>query len=69
MINALHLDGHGPRSQRFPMKVVGPKKSQFIKVSQFIQALDLVHFNDYEMTLDADLTHESPITVVVMILE
>ena len=56
MINTLHLDGHGPRSQRFPMKVVGPKASRFIKVSLFIQALDLVHFDDYEIILDADLT-------------
>ncbi len=52
MINTLNLEAHD-KSRWYS----DPKQS-FIKVSRFIQALDLVHFDDYDIVLDADL--ESP---------
>jgi len=56
MINTLHLEPpEGTSKSTECHGLILPGKNNFIKVSRFIQALDLANFDDYEIVLDPDL--------------
>ena len=53
MVNSLSLDG--PKASPNPLVHYANHNDQWIKVSPFLQSLDLASFDDFDIELDDDL--------------